>query len=108
MNQKTRFHLDKDTVARDELVEVKAVLLPQEEKVQIEPGKFVNWYRMPKKFECKIGGKLAFSAEFGPSTSASAYLQFKIKVRESAQIVATWTNFDDSLIPGGSGEIRVV
>lgn len=107
MAAKTRFKLDRNFVKRDEVIEVKAMLLPQMQRVEIEPGRSVTERMMPKKFECKVGDKIAFSAEFGPSTTASAYVQFKVKVRESAPIVATWVNYDDSLIPGGDDEIRV-
>jgi hypothetical protein len=92
-------------VKRDELVEVSALMLPQYERVA---GSLEMQRRMPKKFECKIGGQLVFSAEFGASSTTSAYVQFKIKVRESALVVAMWTNFDDKAVPGGSAEIRVI
>jgi hypothetical protein len=92
-------------VKRDELVEVRALMLPQYERVT---GNSELQRRMPKKFECRVGGQMVFSAEFGPSSTTSAYVQFNIKVRESAPVVATWTNFDDSIVPGGKGEIRVI
>lgn len=93
-------------VKRDELVEISALMVPQFERVAGAASEMQR--RMPKELECRIGGQMVFSAEFGPSSTTSAYVQFNVKVRESARVVVTWKNFDDSTVPGGSGEIRVV
>jgi hypothetical protein len=109
MTEKARFSLDKQKVKRDELVEVRALLPLQMERVAgSAAATSALRRRVPKTFECKVGANKVFSAEFGPATTASAYVQFKFKARESAPVVAAWTMDDNGVIAGGEGEIRVV
>ena len=54
------------------------------------PRKIIN------NFKAEFNGKLVFESVIEPAVSANPYIQFKMKVPESGDLMFTWTDDDGS------------
>jgi len=57
---------------------------------ELIPRKIIN------NFKAEFNGKLVFETEIEPAVSSNPYIQFKMKVPESGEVVFTWTDDDGS------------
>lgn len=49
------------------------------------------------RFTCEYGGKMVVDMEMHPAISANPYVEFDVKVEESAEFVFTWYDDDGSV-----------
>jgi sulfur-oxidizing protein SoxZ len=99
MSARPLIRLDKKTVRKGELVEVKALATHEMESGQrkdkdgnVLPRKILN------KFTCSVNGKEVFAADLEPAISANPFLQFRFRAEESGPVVLTWTDDDGSTV----------
>jgi sulfur-oxidizing protein SoxZ len=85
-------------VKKDEIIEIKTLISHEMESGQrrdaagaVIPRKII------KTFEAKFNGKVFFSADWHPSTSANPYQSFFFKAVEPGEFAFTWTDDDGSL-----------
>lgn len=57
---------------------------------ELIPQKIIN------HFMAEFNGKKVFEADIQPAVSSNPYIQFKLKVPESGEVLFTWTDDDGS------------
>ena len=96
-----RIKLDKKQAAKDDIVEVKALVSHvMETGLRKDANGNPIARKILNKFSCTVNGKQVFSADFEPAISANPYIQFKFRAEESGPVVLTWTDDDGSKIVG--------
>ena len=101
VNVRPRIKLDKKQAAKDDIVEVKALVSHvMETGLRKDANGNPIARKILNKFSCTVNGRQVFSADFEPAISANPYIQFKFRAEESGPVVLTWTDDDGSKIVG--------
>jgi sulfur-oxidizing protein SoxZ len=79
------------TAAKDEIVEIKALITHQMESGlrrdgagKLMPRKIIN------AFSCRYNGEVVFSVDLHEAVAANPYLEFYVRARESGRIEFAW------------------
>lgn len=84
-----------DTAARDEVIELKALIQHPMETGYRSNTRGENIPRdIITRFECRYGGETVFAADFGPGVAANPIMTFYTRATETGTLDFVWTDQD--------------